>query len=248
LFEKLKIFGIPFAKVTFTEAVNILQNHLRKNEPLHIITANPEVVMYALQDNNYSQILKEAQMIVPDGIGVVLLSKKWGVNKLPERIAGYDLLHALLKFADLEKRRVFLFGAKEEVNNLAYQKIQKLYPEAVLAGRRNGYFSQEEEELIVEQIAQAKPDILFVALGVPRQEEFIYKYKDKLNSTIMIGVGGSFDVLAGTVKRAPVTWQKIGLEWLFRLLQEPKRWRRMLSLPRFLIKGIITSKKKHENW
>ncbi len=246
----LSILGVPFAKVTMQETIDYIIEFIeKKNNPvgMQIVTANPEIVMYGVNSHRYMRILHEAELVLADGIGVVIASKKWGEDQLPERVAGYDLLHELMKYANQYQKKVFLLGASEEVNQLAYEKLQDKFPNAQLVGRRNGFFKADEDAKIIEQIKQAKPDFLFVALGFPKQEEWIAQYKEQLEVPIMMGVGGSFDGIAGKVKRAPIIWQKLNLEWLYRLIQEPKRWRRMLVLPVFLLKALLTPKEKHRS-
>ena len=246
----LSILGVPFAKVTMKDTLNYIIDSIDNRQTttgIQIVTANPEIVMYGVNNSSYMEILHEAELVLADGIGVVIASKKWGEDQLPERVAGYDLLHELMNYANQHQKKVFLLGASEEVNQLAFEKLQDKFPNAELVGRRNGFFKAEEDAVIIEQIKQVKPDFLFVALGFPKQEEWIAQYKEQLEVPVMMGVGGSFDGIAGKVKRAPMIWQKLYLEWLYRLIQEPKRWRRMLVLPLFLVKALFTPKEKHRS-
>jgi len=245
-FPILHLLGVPFAKMTMEETLQYLEQRLDQRQPTHIITANPEIVMYGNRHPAYLNILHQAEIVVPDGIGIVIASKKWGKAAIPQRVAGFDLLVELLKLADHKGKKVFLLGASEDTNNKAFAKLQKLYPHAKLVGRHHGYFQEAEEKEILDKIKAAAPDMLFVALGFPKQEEWIAKYRDRLDGSLMMGVGGSLDVLADKVKRAPMGWQKVGLEWLYRLLQEPKRWRRMIVLPLFLLKAWLLPKSFHQ--
>lgn len=210
---------------------------------VHVVTANPEVVMAALEDKSLYTILMEAELITADGIGVVWASNQLG-DPVAERVAGYDLLHELCKTSFRQPFRLYVFGASEEVNRKAAENLVKTYPNIELVGRRNGYYDEAEESNIVREINRARPHVLLVALGVPKQEAFIYKHKHALEVNVAIGVGGSLDVLAGAVKRAPRIWQKLRLEWLYRLLSQPSRWRRQLALPRFALKVLQEKRKK----
>ncbi|TGV16779.1 glycosyltransferase, partial [Mesorhizobium sp. M00.F.Ca.ET.186.01.1.1] len=152
-----------------------------------------------------------------------------------ERVTGVELLEALMTEANKHQWGVYLLGAKPDVISLAAEKLAARYPNARLVGYRDGFFRAEDEEKIVQEIAKAKPELLFVALGAPRQDEWMVKYRDRLNASMMMGVGGSFDVISGKVKRAPEIWQKLHLEWFYRLASQPSRWKRQLAIPRFVL-------------
>lgn len=237
------IMDIPFSKLNLTETEQYLTTRIEDKQATQVVTANPEIVMFADASTEYKQVVLDADIVVPDGIGIIYASRL-RKDPISERVAGYDLLHRVMYQANQRKWKVFLLGANDEVNRLAYERLLQDYPNADLVGRHHGYFQDNtvEEQQIVEQINQLKPDIIFVALGFPRQELWINRYKDTLQTSLMMGVGGSFDVLSGKVKRAPVLWQKLGLEWLYRLISTPSRWRRMLVLPRFMLKEIKTSR------
>ena len=167
-----------------------------------------------------------SDLIVADGSAVVWASRILG-QKLPQRVTGIDLMYGMLKRGNSNGYRIFCLGAKEEISLKVAQRIQKDYPGAVVAGRHHGYFTEEEETEIAEQIKAARPDILFVAITSPKKEKFLARWSGFIDVPICHGVGGSFDVFAGKVDRAPLAWQKFGLEWLYRLKQEPRRlWRR----------------------
>ncbi len=187
-------------------------------------------------DAAYSSIVRTADYVIADGIGVIIASKLLGCP-LPERIAGYDLLVELLKSGNEKGRSIYLLGAKKEVIERAVENVKVNYPHLKVAGWHDGYFNWESTE-IMDEIKLKKPDLIFVALGFPKQEIWISKNIGSVDKGIFMGVGGSFDVLAGAVKRAPIMWQKINLEWLYRLIKQPSRWKRMLVLPQFMIKII----------
>ncbi|MED3564458.1 WecB/TagA/CpsF family glycosyltransferase, partial [Bacillus xiapuensis] len=205
-----------------------------------VVTANPEIVMYAREDRDYHKIVQEADYVVPDGAGIILAAKILN-TPLQERVTGYDLTVRLLELSNQNAWRVYLLGGKEETNQKAVANICKQYPNLVMAGSHNGYFKGEENR-IADEIKAANADIVFVAIGFPRQEKWISAHYSSFSKGIFMGVGGSIDVLAGEVNRAPEVWQKLNLEWFYRLVKQPSRWRRMLALPRFL-REILKTKR-----
>ncbi|MBR5163599.1 MAG: WecB/TagA/CpsF family glycosyltransferase, partial [Schwartzia sp.] len=206
-----------------------------------IATANAEMIMNATRDEELFEILRSADLVVPDGAGTVWAAHHLGYE-MPERVAGYDLSQELLRRAPQKNRRVFFFGSAPGVAEKAKQKAEELYPGISVVGVRNGYFSSEEEPEIIREIREARPDLLLVALGVPKQEKWLNKHKEELDVPVSIGVGGTLDVMAGTMRRAPVWMQKAKLEWLFRGLLQPKRAGRLLALPKFVFR-VHASKK-----
>ncbi|WP_028784043.1 WecB/TagA/CpsF family glycosyltransferase [Thalassobacillus devorans] len=230
----VSIKGIPFINITQQQ---LLKNHLypaldNKGKNF-VVTANPEIVMAAESDLEYKYILQqEADYVVADGIGIIIASKI--IKKpLPERIPGYDLMLELLDYGNDKKLKCYLLGATDQVAERAADNIKKAYPELDVCGYHHGYFD-DDDKTILEEIKSAAPDLIFVALGFPRQEKWIFKAIKQLDHGLMMGVGGSLDVWAGEMKRAPKIWQRLNLEWLYRLIKRPSRWKRMLQLPRFL--------------
>ena len=227
------ILGIDFLNKGFNEVIDFLTERIHKNEKTFVVTANPEIVMYARENQEYKKIVQTADFVVPDGSGIILAAKILN-EPLQERVTGYDLMIRLLELANQNQWRIYLLGGQEEINQKAVANIRKQFPNAVLAGSHNGFFNWEENT-IQEEIQFTEPDIVFVCLGFPRQEKWIAENLVHFSKGIFIGVGGSIDVIAGEVKRAPEVWQKMNLEWFYRLMLQPSRWRRMLALPRFLI-------------
>ncbi|MCP8968050.1 WecB/TagA/CpsF family glycosyltransferase [Ectobacillus ponti] len=231
------ILGVPFSTLTMEETIQYLFGQLKqeRRQTFHVVTANPEIVMCARKDSAFQNDLLQADLITPDGIGVVKASGMLG-EPLQERVSGFDLMNGWFAQAEQQGRQlsVFLLGAKPHVVERAAKELRRLYPSLQVAGHQHGYFGADEEEQIVEKIAAAKPDILLVALGFPRQEKFIQTHKQRLQTKIAVGVGGSFDVWAGEAKRAPKWIQSIHLEWFYRLCKTPSRWRRQLVLLEFL--------------
>lgn len=201
-----------------------LKKNLKNNEKKFIITANPETLTYALNDEEISKMLLDKNnSIVPDGIAIVKSCQMLNI-KVTERIAGVDIAEYLLKEANEEKKSLYLFGAKSEVIELLVKKIKVEYPNINLLGYSDGYVKDRDK--VFKQIIKLKPDVCLVALGIPYQEKIIYKYIDKFDKGIFVGVGGSFDVLSGSKKRAPKIFIKLNLEWLYRIICEPKRLKR----------------------
>jgi len=239
--KRAVVLGIFIDSIDMRQAVAEIEGFILNGRPNLIVTANPEMLMYAQNDVELAQILNNAQLTVPDGAGVVWAARHTG-QKIPERVAGYDLAQCLLDVAAKQGYRVFLFGAKPEVLKAAKQKAETLYPGIQIVGVRHGFFTDEEEGVIIEEIKEAQPDILFAALGVPKQEKWLAKYLDILNVPVCMGIGGTFDVMAGVMRRAPLWMQKMNLEWLYRLTQQPERIIRMTALPRFVLKVVFGSK------
>lgn len=236
--DKLYIFGVPIHRVTMNEAVEILKGYL-KEDRIHIVaTPNAEIIMMAQKDEEYKKILNETNLNVPDGSGVVFASKVFN-KPLKERVAGFDLMMEFVKWASHKDVSIYLLGAKPEVVEKAQSNLKNLYPSLKIVGFYHGYFNEKEEENIIEDINKRAAQVLFVALGAPKQEKWIYKNKEKLKVKIAMGVGGSFDVIAGKAKRAPEIYRKLGLEWLYRLIQEPWRYKRMSALPKFAFKVLL---------
>lgn len=200
-----------------------------------IVAVNPEKIMKASKDENLKELINSADYQIPDGVGLLIASKLKRGN-IKERITGIDLMLRLVKEADKQQKSIFLYGGKPGVAEAAKEKLLEQYPNLKIAGVLHGYIKDNEE--ILQTINEAKPDLIFVAMGSPKQEEWILHNKDKLSVKVFQGVGGSFDVIAGNIKRAPSFFRKLGLEWFYRLLKEPWRWKRQLALPKFIWKVL----------
>lgn len=233
------LFSIPFVSATFREVLDYLVGEVERKSieagrSLRVITANPEMLMLARKEKRFLGILRgKDRVIVPDGIGVILAGKILGIH-YPERIAGYDLMTEFLRIGAERGLRIYLLGSTPETIEAARTTLESTYPTIQLRVH-HGYFTSEEEEEILKEIRSFRPHLLFTGLGVPKQEYWLEEHLPNLPVALSMGVGGSFDVLAGKVKRAPLLWRRLGVEWLYRLLQEPWRWRRMKVLPHFLL-------------
>nr|WP_204989808.1 WecB/TagA/CpsF family glycosyltransferase [Sporohalobacter salinus] len=214
-----------------------------KGDSSLVVTPNSEMIVMAQKDLGFRNILNQADLTVPDGIGVVWAARLLGAY-LPERVTGIDLMSHIFELADKKDYRIYFLGGKPGVTKQAKRRILSKYPELKIIGDHHGYLDKKREINVIEEINSLQPDLLFVGMGVPLQEKWLAKNLSSLQVSVGIGVGGSFDVLAGQKERAPVWVQRLGLEWLYRLLQEPERLIRILSLPKFVylvIKRMILS-------
>ncbi len=238
--KNVNILGVNFYNTTLKDLIHELTSKLVNKEKLFLITANPEIVMYALKDQSYMEVVQQADYVTADGIGVVKAASMLN-TPLPERVAGYDILTSLLDIAERENLKVYFLGAKPEIVSKAVDKTKQKHPGINIVGFQHGYTDVNDEKLI-NSIVEKEPDIVFVALGFPKQETWIKENMGRFKHGLFMGVGGSFDVLSGEMKRAPLVWQKFHIEWLYRLLKQPTRWKRMLVLPQFLVE-VKKSKK-----
>lgn len=234
--QKVNILNMHFDSLSKEDLVNHLCERIDSSAKTFVVTANPEIVMHGNHDLDYLHIVNHADFVIADGFGVILGSKIIG-NEIPERIAGFDLMTKLLEKANEESWSVYFLGAKEEVIDKAVRNIKVKFPKLMIAGWQNGYVNVHAEEF-KQDVASKKPDLIFVGLGFPSQENWVSQSLPYFEKGLFMGVGGSYDVWAGEVKRAPLFWQKLNIEWLYRLIQQPKRWKRMTVLPVFVLKMI----------
>lgn len=232
---KEMILGVKVDTDNYDELINKLFKRIDKKEKSLVVAINPEKLMKAKEDQALKDLLNRAEFQIPDGIGVILASK---LNKgnIKSRVTGIDMMDRIVREAARTGKSIFLYGAKPGVAESAAEALKFTYASLQIAGIQDGY--EKDNEKVIQKINEAKPDILFVAMGSPRQEEWIEANRDKLHPSLYQGVGGSFDVLAGNVKRAPGFFQKTGLEWFYRLAKEPSRLKRQLVLPKFLMETL----------
>ncbi len=241
--QKVNILGVRVSKHSIDSASELVCQYIKNGDRKKCIyTPNSEIIMVAYRDSEFCHVLNSADVLLADGIGVVYASKIVG-NPISERAAGYDTACEVLRKLAPHGASVYLFGSAEGVAEKAGEEICKRYPGIKIAGVSNGYFDDEKEKEIINDINDKKPDVLFVCLGAPKQEKWIHSHKDELDFGVAMGIGGSLDVFAGTVKRAPEFYQKHGIEWLYRLIKQPKRFIRMLDLPKFGLKVLLNGKK-----
>lgn len=226
----INILGFKIYKNTKVELIELLDSYPKVN----IISGNPEVLFNGLNNKTLGDnFKKDSSIIIPDGVGTVLASKIQG-TPVKEKIPGIEVMGEIIKKAEREGKGIYLLGAKEDVLLKCSENLLIKYPELNIVGMKNGYFKKEDSDLIAEDIKSKNPYAIFIAMGSPRQEEFISKYMDELPCNIFMGVGGSFDVFAGNVNRAPKWMISLGLEWLYRVSKEPWRIKRLGAIPKFL--------------
>ena len=239
--KKVNILGVKVDMIDIAGAADRIMSFFNEERLHTVFTPNSEIIMAAYRDPEFCKMLNSADLLTADGIGVVYASK---ILKRPinERAAGYDIARRVLEKLNYTEHKLFLFGGKPGVADEAAANLRKEYKELNIAGTRNGYFKPEEEEEIVDQINASGADIVFVCLGAPKQEKWINAHKNELRVKVAMGIGGSLDVFAGRVERAPDFWCKIGMEWFYRLVKEPWRAGRMLDLPKFAATVIMKGK------
>lgn len=226
------VVGIPIQNVTMAEAVADVSSFLDKKENKIVVTPNAEILQLCVEDAEVCEIVKSADYIIPDGIGVVRAASMLG-TPVKGKVAGCDLAWNLLAEMEKKGKNLFLLGAKPGVAAAAADKMKEAYPNLHICGIQDGYF--KEDAPVIEMINAAETDALFVCLGVPKQEKWMREHTGDLSVGVMMGLGGSLDVFAGNVKRAPKIFIKLGLEWLYRLIKEPWRAKRMMKLPKFFV-------------
>lgn len=221
-YETSTLFGVPIAAVTMKQALDYIHNCIANKRHTQIGVVNAAKIVNMKRNPELGRDVMTSDIIFADGMSVVWASR-WLGKPLPERVTGIDLMMQLLKRANDKHYRIFCLGATEEVSQEVERRIKQDFPKVCFAGRRNGYFDASDEQAVAEEIKNARADILFVAMTSPKKENFLAKWSKYMDVTVCHGVGGSFDVYAGKVKRAPEAWQKLGLEWFYRLKQEPFR-------------------------
>ena len=244
---KQDVLGLQFDNVTMDEAVARAEELLEAPGASIVVTPNAEIGYEALHDAQFRALLNGADLVLPDGAGVVLAAK---LRKTPlkQKVAGVDFADRLLTVLAETGKTLYLLGGKPGIAELAAEKMREKHPGLQICGTADGYF--KDEGPVIGKINTAKPDVLFVCVGAPKQEIFMQAHQKELNVRLMVGLGGTLDAFAGTVKRAPGWMIRLNLEWLYRLIKEPKRFRRMLRLPKYILSVVaerIRGKKKWEN-
>lgn len=228
------IAGINVDDISMEQAVERIYEFIDSDKNHSVYTPNAEIMMDGITNKNMKKILNSADMLVADGAGVVLASRILG-KEVAEKVSGFDLAKNLLIASEKRPIKFYLFGGKPGIAEKAHANIICDYPGAEVVGTRNGYFSAEDNEAIINDINSSGAQVLFVCLGAPRQEQWINANKTRLKTKASLGIGGTLDVLAGNVKLAPDFFRDRGLEWLYRLYKEPWRFKRMLRLPKFIL-------------
>lgn len=231
------VLGVAFDDVTLEEAVDRAMTLLEEAGPHLVATPNPEIVQIAEKDPEFSKVLADASLVLADGIGVTYAAKILG-RPLKGRVPGIEFASALMARLAESGQRLFLLGAKPGVAEMAAANLQAEYPGLVICGTHDGYF--QEDGPVADAVRESRADVVFVCLGAPKQEKWIAANGDATGAKLLVGLGGSLDVFAGTVKRAPEAFQKLGLEWFYRLCTQPSRIGRMAKLPLFLVSAAGT--------
>lgn len=248
--EELELLELKINPITMREAVNLIADKIEKDsyDCCPVFTPNAEILMQARREKKFRQILNNSWLTLPDGAGLKLAARILpGVEPFPERVAGCDLLYELLAIAAEKKFGIYFLGAKPGVAAEAAHNIQNKFSSQIkVLGCHHGYLDKIDSGRLIEKINQKQPDLLFVGMGAPRQEKFIFYNREQLEVKAAVTVGGSFDVIAGHINRAPKIMQNLYLEWFYRFLQEPSRWKRMMKLPQFM--GVVMSEAIKKNF
>lgn len=232
--KTVDILGINISTSNVSQATTFITDAISSGNKISVFTPNSEIILAAYKNENFKNIINSASLCTADGIGVIYASKIFG-TPIPERCSGYDISLELIKQMAKTGSSLYLFGASPGVAETAKKKIEETNPGINIIGCHDGYFDTEEEQNIINDINEKKPNVLFVCLGSPKQEKWIYDHLNDLDINVAMGLGGCLDVYAGNVKRAPQIFIKLGLEWFYRLIKEPKRFFRMLALPKFML-------------
>lgn len=232
--NQLTILGINIDKVDQTQALDKIQQFIDSQQPHYIVTANAEIIYQASKDDQMRHLINGADLITADGSGVLWASKHIG-QPLTQRVTGIDLVHAICQRSQTKGWRIYIIGAAPGIAQQAADKLRQQYPQCQIIGTQHGYYQPQEEETILQQIRQSAPDIILVAMGAPRQEKWITQHQQQLQIPVAMGIGGSLDVISGNLKRAPQWMQKLSLEWLYRVIKQPTRIKRITALPKFVL-------------
>ena len=228
---KIDVMGLKFDSMTMDETLSRAEALLRGDKAAYVVTPNAEIAYEALHDGQLREMLNGADLMLPDGAGVVLASKLLR-TPVKQKVAGVDFAAGLLGILERNGQSLYLLGGKTGIGELAAQKMLEAHPQLRIAGIADGFF--QDEAPVIAKINASGADALFVCLGAPKQERFMVQHQQELHVHLMAGLGGSLDAFAGTVQRAPAWMIRLNLEWLYRLIREPKRFRRMLRLPKYL--------------
>jgi N-acetylglucosaminyldiphosphoundecaprenol N-acetyl-beta-D-mannosaminyltransferase len=239
----VSILGTRIHSVRLPEVLTLLEGFVQDRTPRLVVTADATALVIAHEDPEFHQIINAADLVTPDGIGLIWAAQRQGTPFL-ERVPGVDLVKYLVRLSHERGYRLFFLGAAPGVAEEAARNLTCQFPNAKIAGIQHGYFNEEQEPAILEQIREAQPDILLVAMGMPKQEKWLAKHKQTLQVPVNIGIGGSFDVYSGRIRRAPRLFQKLGLEWLWRLAQDPRKIGKVKNLPRFI--GLVLKARSRE--
>lgn len=239
--SRIDVLGVSFDDLTMDEAVEIALGFMQERRACYACTPNPEIVMAAKGDAALRAALSGAELVLADGVGITKAAAMLG-TPLKSRVPGIDFASNVISLLAQRGGSVYLLGAKPLVAEAAAEKLTQTYPGIVIAGTNDGYFTDDAP--VIEKINAASPDFLMVCLGSPKQELWMSANVGRLSCGLMAGLGGSLDVLAGNVQRAPETWRRLGLEWLYRVIKEPKRLGRVMKLPAFVLEAAAEGRRR----
>lgn len=239
--SRIDVLGVSFDDLTMDEAVEIALGFMQERRACYACTPNPEIVMAAKGDAALRAALSGAELVLADGVGITKAATMLG-TPLKSRVPGIDFASNVISRLAQRGGSVYLLGAKPLVAEAAAEKLTQTYPGIVIAGTNDGYFTDDAP--VIEKINAARPDFLMVCLGSPKQELWMSANAGRLSCGLMAGLGGSLDVLAGNVQRAPETWRRLGLEWLYRVIKEPKRLGRVMKLPAFVLEAAAEGRRR----
>lgn len=231
-FRSVTILGVRVDCVSPAETLAEIDRFIAARTPHHIVTADASMVITARHDPALRAIIEGADLVTPDGFGILWASRQIQ-TPVPHKVSGVDLVGELCRLSPAKGYRLFFFGAGPGVAEEAAAKLRALYPGTQIVGTRDGFWTSTQEPEVVAQIQSARPDIVLVALGIPKQEKWIARHKAVLGAAVLVGVGGSFDVFSGRVRRAPPFMQQHGFEWLYRLYKNPRKFAKVMTLPEF---------------
>lgn len=242
--DTITILGVPIDRITRDEAGNITENLIKESSKSckMIFAPNVEFIMYAQKDEEYFNILKQSSLSTPDSIGVII-GAKLQKKSFKERIPGQSYFRKIIELSNEKGYSIYMLGGKPGIAEIAKENLEKIFPNVNIVGTHHGYFDENEEKEVIKEINRLEPNVLFVALGAPKQEKWIYEHRNELKVDVAAGQGGTYDYEAGRIKRAPVFIQKIGMEWFWRLCREPSRIKRQLVLPVYLFKLLLAKDK-----
>ena len=242
--KKINILGAFINNITMEEVLLKVKEYAKNKESVQIITINPEMVYKSINNCRFQKIINNCKLVVPDGYGIVWAAEKLGYH-LKERVSGIELMDKILLFANEKEYKVFFCGGRQKVIKKAVDSIKKKYPNLNICGYANGFLNKDEKNNLISRLKVIEPEFLFVGMGTPKQEFFINEFLPHLKSCVAMGVGGSFDIYSGMVKRAPKIWQALHLEWLYRGIKDSKRRRRLLIIPKYM-RAIRKQKKNNK--
>ncbi len=232
--DTLTLLGVPVDRVTMTQALKRIEGFIASKRPHLVATADASMLVDAHDIAEFGDLLRTAELVTPDSAGILWAARRAG-RPIEARVSGVDIVDEICRLSAQKGYRIYFLGAEPGVAEMAAERLRLRHPGCNIVGARHGYFPAGDDEVVAKEVSEAKPNVLFVAMGIPRQEQFIQKTQGIIQAEVSMGVGGSLDVYSGRVKRAPALFQKLKLEWLWRLIQNPSKWRKAIKLPRFVM-------------